>query len=134
PAITPQPNRPTSEGSAVGSTRVHWPAWTRVFSANAPMPRAGVSSVPSASVMFSAALWVSKQYCGRPRLHARHCPQTARQFRITKSPNGKRLHAGAKLFHDAGGLVAEQKRQLVVDAAVAVGEVGVAYAARLHPH
>ncbi|SKV09608.1 Uncharacterised protein [Mycobacteroides abscessus subsp. abscessus] len=29
---------------------------------------------------------MSKQYCGRPRLQARHTPHTARQFRITKSP------------------------------------------------
>ena len=65
---------------------VHWPAATRVFSANAPMPRAGESGVPSASVIFWVALWVLKQYHGRPRWQARHCPQTARQFSTTKSP------------------------------------------------
>ncbi|SKR81801.1 Uncharacterised protein [Mycobacteroides abscessus subsp. massiliense] len=52
PAITPQPSRPTTAGSAVGSTLVHCPACTSVFSMNAPMPRAGVSSVPSVSVIF----------------------------------------------------------------------------------
>jgi hypothetical protein len=56
-----------------GSTLVHWPAATRVFSANAPMPSAGDSSVPSASVIFWVALWVAKQYHGSPRLQARHC-------------------------------------------------------------
>ncbi len=52
----------------------------------APMPRAGVSSVPSVSVIFWVALWVLKQYCGLPFAQARHWPQTARQLRMTKSP------------------------------------------------
>ena len=50
---------------------------------NAPMPRAGDSSVPSSRVIFWVALKVSKQYHGRPRLQARQVPQTARQFKIT---------------------------------------------------
>src|SRR6478752_8591240 len=83
PAITPQPSRPTAAGRADGSTLVHWPAATSVFSANAPMPSAGDSSVPSSSVIFWVALCVAKQYCGRPRLQARQDPQTARQLRIT---------------------------------------------------
>ena len=86
PAITPHPSRPTAAGSALGSTFVAWPAATSVFSANAPMPSAGVSSVPSASVIFCVALCVEKQYQGRPRRHDRHSPQTARQLRTTKSP------------------------------------------------
>ena len=69
-----------------GLTLVHWPDATSVFSANAPMPSAGESGVPSASVIFWVALWVAKQYHGRPRLQARHWPQTARQLRMTKSP------------------------------------------------
>src|SRR5579875_4044483 len=86
PAITPQPSSPAVAAGIAGLTFVHWPAATSVLSANAPMPRAGDSVVPSASVIFCAALCVLKQYHGRPRLHARHCPQTARQLRITKSP------------------------------------------------
>ena len=43
PAITPQPSRPAVAGEISGLTFVHWPAATRVFSANAPMPRAGDS-------------------------------------------------------------------------------------------
>ena len=35
-------------------------------------------------------------------------------------------------FDDAGGLVPEQEREVVVDAALAVVQVGVAHAARLH--
>jgi len=74
-------------GAAIaGLTLVHWPAATSVRSANAPMPSAGDSGVPSARVIFCRALCVLKQYQGRPRLHARHWPQTARQLRITKSP------------------------------------------------
>ncbi len=86
PAMTPQPSSPAAVAGASGSTFVHWPACTSVFSANAPMPSAGVSSVPSSSVIFCAALWVSKQYQGRPRRQARHSPHTARQLRTTKSP------------------------------------------------
>ena len=86
PAITPQPSRPAAAGEAAGSTLVHCPAATSVFSANAPMPSAGESTVPSTRVIFWVALWVLKQYQGRPRLQARHCPQTARQLRMTKSP------------------------------------------------
>ncbi|SKZ68710.1 Uncharacterised protein [Mycobacteroides abscessus subsp. abscessus] len=86
PAITPQPSRPATAGSVSGLTLVHCPSWTRVFSMNAPIPNAAVSSVPSVSVIDFDALWVSKQYQGFPRLHARHSPHTARQFRTTKSP------------------------------------------------
>ena len=86
PAITPQPSSPTAAARADGSTLVHCPAATSVFSAKAPMPRAGESSVPSASVIFWVALWVAKQYHGSPRRQARQLPQTARQLRITKSP------------------------------------------------
>src|SRR3954453_1392398 len=68
PAITPQPSRPTAAGRADGSTLVHCPECTKVLSANAPMPSAGVSGVParspSARVIFWAALWVAKQYHG----------------------------------------------------------------------
>ena len=86
PAITPQPSRPAVAGAIAGLTFVHCPAATSVFSANAPMPSAGDSGVPSASVIFCVALCVAKQYQGRPRLQARHWPHTARQLRMTKSP------------------------------------------------
>ena len=89
PAMIPQPSRPTaacSSGVSTPSTLVHCLACTRVFSANAPMPRAGDSSVPSSRVIFWVALWVLKQYFGSPFRHARHSPHTARQLRITVSP------------------------------------------------
>ena len=86
PAMTPQPSRPAAVAGASGSTLVHCPAATSVFSRKAPMPSAGLSTVPSASVILWVALWVAKQYQGLPLRQARHCPQTARQLRITKSP------------------------------------------------
>ena len=132
PAITPQPSSPTAAARADGSTLVHCPAATRVFSAKAPMPSAGVSSVPSASVIFCVALWVAKQYHGSPRLQARQLPHTARQLRITKSPGATSVTPVAHRLDDAGGLVAEQEREVVVDAALAVVQVGVADAAGLH--
>ena len=83
PAITPQPSSPATFAGASGLTLVHWPAATSVFSMNAPIPRAGDSSVPSSSVIGCFALCVSKQYCGLPFLQARQTPQTARQLRTT---------------------------------------------------
>ena len=94
PAITPQPSSPTAAGRADGSTLVHWPAATRVFSAKAPMPSAGESSVPSSRVIFWVALKVAKQYHGSPRLQARQSPQTARQLRTTKSPGSSPVTSG----------------------------------------
>ena len=94
PAMTPQPSRPAVDAGAAGSTLVAWPAATSVFSANAPMPRAGDSSVPSVRVIFWVALWVEKQCCGRPRRQERHSPQTARQFRMTKSPGSTSVTSG----------------------------------------
>ena len=132
PAITPQPSRPTAAARADGSTLVHCPAATRVFSANAPIPSAGDSSVPSSSVIFWVALWVAKQYQGSPRSQARQLPHTARQLRTTKSPGRHRGHVRADRLDDTGRLVAEQEREVVVDAALAVVQVGVADPAGLH--
>ena len=94
PAITPQPSSPAVAAGMAGLTLVHCPAATSVFSANAPMPSAGDSTVPSSSVIFWVALWVLKQYQGRPRLQARHWPHTARQFRMTKSPGATSVTPG----------------------------------------
>ena len=131
PAITPQPISPAVAGAIAGLTLVHCPAATSVFSANAPMPSAGESGVPSASVIFCLALWVAKQYHGRPRLQARHWPQTARQLRMTKSPGRDFGHIVTDGLNDAGSLVAEQVGEVLADAALLVVQVGVAHAARL---
>ena len=134
PAITPQPSSPTAAGRADGSTLVHWPAATRVFSAKAPMPSAGDSSVPSSSVIFWVALKVAKQYHGSPRLQARQSPQTARQLRTTKSPGSSPVTSGPTASTTPGGLVAQQEREVVVDPALAVVQVGVADPAGLDLH
>ncbi len=100
-------------------------------SAKAPMPSAGESGVPSASVIFCVALCVAKQYHGRPRRHARHSPHTARQFRTTKSPGARSVTSAPTDFDDTGGLVAQQEREVVVDPTLAVVQVRVAHPARL---
>ena len=96
------------------------------------MPSAGDSSVPSSSVIFWVALCVAKQYCGRPRRQERHCPQTARQFKITKSPGCDVGDVGADRLDDAGRLMAQQVGEVVADAAFAIVQVGVADAAGLY--
>ena len=58
------------------------------------MPSAADSGVPSARVIFWVALWVAKQYHGRPRRHDRHSPQTARQLSTTKSPGRTEVTSG----------------------------------------
>ncbi len=93
PAMTPHPSRPATAGATSADTGVHWPAATSVFSANAPMPSAGDSGWPS-RVIFCVALWVAKQYQGRPRRQDLHSPHTARQLRITKSPGATSLTPG----------------------------------------
>ena len=114
-----------------GSTLVHWPAATSVFSANAPMPSAGDSSVPSASVIFCLALCVVKQYHGRPRRQARHCAADRAPVEDDEVAGRDVGDAVADRLDDAGRLVAEQEREVVVDAALAVVQVGVADAAGL---
>ena len=119
---------------AAGSTLVHWPAATRVFSANAPMPSAGDSSVPSVSVIFWVALWVAKQYqrlarAAGPALAADRAP--VEDDEVAGRDVGD---ARADRLDDAGGLVAEQEREVVVDAALAVVQVGVAHPAGLDLH
>ena len=114
------------------STLVACPAATSVCSANAPMPSAGVRAACRRRASSSAsALNVAKQYHGRPRRHARQVPHTARQLRITKSPGATSVDVGADRLDDARGLVAEQEREVVVDRALPVVQVGVAHAARL---
>ena len=107
------------------------PTATSVFSTNAPMPSAGVSSVPSVSVIFCVALWVAKQYQGLPlqagaALAAHRAP--VEDDEVARRDVGD---AVADRLDDAGGLVAEQEREVVVDAALAVVQVGVAHPARL---
>ena len=111
-----------------------WPAATSVFSANAPMPSAGESGVPSASVIFCVALCVAKQYHGRPRRHARHLPHTARQLRITKSPGATPSTSGPTDSTMPAASWPSRNGKSSLMRAFAVVQVGVAHAARLHLH
>ena len=132
PAITPQPSRPAASGRAEGFTFVACPAATSVFAANAPMPSAGDSAVPSPSVMGCVALCVSKQYQGSPA--------SARSALAAHGPPVEDDEVARRDARDVGtdgvdgprGLVTEQVREVVADAAFAVVEVGVADTARLH--
>src|SRR6516164_3516579 len=83
PAITPQPMSPAASGRALRSTGTHWLAATSVFSANAPIPRAGDRRVPSVSLIDWLAFSDEKQYHGRPRRQERHVPHGARQAMTT---------------------------------------------------
>jgi hypothetical protein len=82
-----------------------WPAATSVFSAKAPMPSAGASSVPSVRVIF----WSVQAGEAVPRTTAPaagEVPQTARQLRIMQS--GRQcVYAIADRFDDASGFVSE---------------------------
>lgn len=134
PAITPQPSSPATDGDTDGSTLVHCPAATRVFSAKAPIPRAGVSTVPFAVVIFCRALWVSKQYQGRPR-RRRPAPAAHRTPVEDHEVAGRNLgDAVPDLLDQAGGLVPEQVGEVLADPALPVVQVGVADPARLDPH
>ncbi len=93
------------------------------------MPSAGVSSVPSVSVIGCSALNVLKQYHGRASL-------AGPAFTAHRAPVQDHEVAGLDVCHAladgldrASGLVAEQERELVVDAALTVGQVCVADAA-----
>ena len=116
---------------AAGSTFVHCPAATSVFSTNAPMPSAGDSTVPSVSVIFCVALNVVKQYHGLPAQAAAARAAHGAPVEDDEVAGRDVGDAVADRLDDAGGLVAEQEREVVVDAALAVVQVGVAHAARL---
>ena len=89
PAMMPQPSSPAASGRARGSTFTACPASTSVSSANAPIPRAGETGEPSASVICCRAFRLSKQYHGLPRRQERHAPQGERHASITESPGDK---------------------------------------------
>ena len=132
PAMTPQPISPAASGGAFGSTGTHCPAATSVSSANAPMPRAGESSVPSSSVIFCVRVAAVEAVPGTSA-PARAARSARRAPRDDHEVAGRDVvDAVADLLDDAGRLVSEQEREVVVDRALAVVQVGVAHAARLH--
>ena len=101
---------------------------------NAPMPSAGLSSVPSVSVIRWVALWVAKQYQGLPLQAGAALAAHGAPVEDDEVAGRHVGHALADRLDRAGRLVAEQERELVVDAALAVVQVGVAHPARLDAH
>ena len=90
--------------------------------------------MPSARVIFWVALWVAKQYQGLPlqagpALAAHRAP--VQDHEVAGRDVGDAL---AHRLDDPGRLVPEQEREVVVDAALAVVQVGVADPAGLHLH
>ena len=129
PAITPQPSSPATAGSASGSTFVHWPSCTSVLSTNAPMPSAGVSSVPSVSVIFCVGVEGVEAVPRAAALAGPALPADRAPVQDHEVAGLDVRDALADRLDGARGLVAEQERVLVVDAALAIGQVGVAHAA-----
>ena len=132
--MTPQPSSPTAAARASGSTFVHWPAATSVFSAKAPMPSAGESSVPSSQGHLLGGVVGGEAV---PGLAARAGPTAAADGAPVEDHEVARRDVGDALahrLHDPRRLVPEQEREVVVDPALPVVQVGVADAARLHPH
>ena len=131
PAITPQPNRPTAAGRAVGSTFVHCPAATRVFSMNAPTPEPGELGAVGQRHLLRRVVGVEAV----PRLTAsagRQSPQTARQLSTTKSPGSTSVTPSPTDSTSPRRFMPEQEREVVVDATFAVVQVRVAHPARLN--
>ena len=96
--------------------------------------RGQLGARPSARVIFCVALWVLKQYCrlaalAGPALAADRPP--VEDHEVARRDIGD---VGADGLDDARGLVAEQEREVVVDAALAVVQVGVADPAGLDLH
>ena len=134
PAITPQPSSPATSGLAAGSTFVHWPAATRVFSAKAPIPSAGRQRLAVEGHLLGGV--VRREAVpgpAPPAAAARPAHRPPVEDDEVAGSEGPGAHVRADGLDDAGRLVPEQEREVVVDAALAVVEVGVAHAARLDP-
>ncbi len=134
PAITPQPSSPATSGLAAGLTFVHCPEWTSVFSTNAPMPSAGDELLARLQGHLLRGVVGGEAV---PGLAAAAGPAGAVDRAPVEDHEVAGRHVGDALadrLDDAGRLVAEQERELVVDAALAVVQVGVADPAGLHLH
>ena len=124
--------RPAASGRAAGSTLTACPAATRVFSAKAPMPSAGVER---------GAVQQGHRLGGVAGVEAVPGPAAATGAAAAAggAPGEDDVVAGAQVgdagadgLDDARGLMAEQEREFVVDRAVPVVQIGVADAAGLH--
>ena len=129
--MTPHPSSPAVAAGAAGSTFVHCPAATSVFSMKATDAEGG----GELGAVFQSHL-LRRVVCVEAvlRLTAAAGPAVAADGSPVEDHVVARLdvsHALADGFHQARRLVAEEEREVVVDAALAVVEVGVADAARL---
>ena len=88
--------------------------------------------MPSASVIFCAALNVEKQYQGFPRRHDLHWPAYRTPVEDYEVTGLHRFDARSHGLDGACRLVAEKEREVVADAALSVVEVGVTDPARLY--
>ena len=132
PAITPQPRRPATSGRTLGSTFVHCPAATRVFSANAPIPNAGDSSVPSSNVIGCVSVVRGEAVPGPTpstgsTLAADRAPVQDHEVALGDLGDPRADHGD-----HSGRLVTQQVGEVLADAPLAVVQVRVAHAARLH--
>ena len=121
--------QPTAAASASGSTLVHWPAATSVFGEGADAERRRQLGAVG-EVIFWVALWVAKQYHGLPLVAGSAVPADRTPV---EDDEVARRDVGDTLTHrldDPRGLVAQEEGEVVVDAALAVVQVGVAHPAR----
>ena len=94
------------------------------------MPSAGVSSVPSSSVIFCSGVERVEAVLRAATLTRTTLPAYGTPVEDDEVAHLDVSDTGADALDDARRLVPEQERVLVVDSAVAVGQVGVAHTAR----
>ncbi len=129
PAITPQPSRPATAGSACG---IDFGALTRghqrlVGERPDAQCRGEFGAVGQRHLLFGVegveAVGGPAAFAG-PALAAHRAP--VQDHEVARLDRG---HTRPDRFDRARGLVAEQERVFVIDAALAVGQVGVAHPA-----
>ena len=133
PAITPQPSSPATSGFTVGRHLGALPGGDeRLLGEGADAERGrqrhAVEGHLLRGVVGGEAV-PGPTPAARPALAAHRPP--VEDDEVARRDVGD---AGADRLHHAGRLVAEQERELVVDAALPVVQVGVAHAAGLHLH
>ena len=131
PAITPQPSRPAAVAGACGSTLVHWPECDeRLLHERADAQRRGELRAVGQRHLLRGVVGVEAVL--RLALEAGAAlPADGPPVQDHEVADGHVGDALADRGHRARGLVAEQEREVVVDAALAVVQVGVAHPARL---
>ncbi len=117
--MTPQPRSPAASGRARGSTFVHWPAATSVFSAKAPMPSAGGERRSVGEGHLLAGVVRGEAVPGAPAAARAALPADRPPVQDDEVAGLDAVHAGPDGLHEPCRLVPEQEREVVVDAALA---------------